>query len=75
MNAQLLERERGDLPGDYYRDALRSLPNTSPERIQALAQAVIEPERFVWVIVGDLNRLRPALEAEQIEYEVAPPRT
>lgn len=70
MNEQLLEDERGGLPAGYYSRALGTLPGTSPDEVRALAEAMLAPDRFLWVVAGDLKRLGPALDAEKIPYAV-----
>lgn len=73
MNQQLLEAERGGLPFHYHRDYLRKLPEVSSEQVRATAQALLDPNRFVWAIAGDLKQIGPALDAEKIPYTVVKP--
>ena len=45
--------------------------------IQALdtaARRVINPDNFVWVVVGDAQRVRPQLESLGLPIEVMQPR-
>ena len=73
MNEQLLEAERGGLPPDYYSRFLRALPKVSPEQVRAIAETLLAPDRFVWVVAGDAKRVGAALEAEKIPYSVVQP--
>ncbi|HEY0112634.1 MAG TPA: insulinase family protein [Allosphingosinicella sp.] len=70
MNEQLLEAERGSLPAGYHSKALRAVPAVSAEEVRAQAQSMLAPDRFLWVIAGDLKRLGPVLDAEKIPYTV-----
>ena len=47
----------------------RTLALTAPE-LDAAAQASIDPDRFVWVVVGDASVVQPQLEALGLPVEV-----
>jgi zinc protease len=61
-------------PEDYYEtiaDKYRAM--TAPELDQA-ARKVLDPSKFVWVVVGDAAKIRPQLDALGMPIEVVTPR-
>jgi len=53
MNTRLVALARSNLPTDYYAQTLQRLSAFTPQDIQTAARALLDPERFVWVIAGD----------------------
>lgn len=51
-----------ELPLRYYDDYAQRVAALSPDEITATAASRIFPERFVWVIVGDLAEVRSEIE-------------
>jgi zinc protease len=60
MNAQLVALDRNNLPTDYYTQSLGRLSAITPEDVTKASRAMLDPERFIWVIAGE----RSALERE-----------
>jgi predicted Zn-dependent peptidase len=61
-------------PEDYYEtiaDRYRAM--TAPELDQA-ARRVLDPSKFVWVVVGDAAKIRPQLDKLGMPIEVVAPR-
>ena len=61
-------------PDDYYEtlaDRYRAM--TAPELDKA-ARAVIDPSKFLWVVVGDAAKIRPQLDKLGLPIEVVTPR-
>jgi zinc protease len=61
-------------PEDYYEtiaDKYRAM--TIPELDRA-ARAVIDPSKFIWVVVGDAAKIRPQLDKLGMPIEVVTPR-
>jgi len=59
-------------PDDYYdtlADRYRSL--TAPQLDQA-ARAVLDPDKLLWVVVGDAAKVRPQLDALKLPVETLP---
>ncbi|WP_122466270.1 M16 family metallopeptidase [Brevundimonas lutea] len=66
----LVSNDLYDRPDDYVETvAARTLALTAPE-LDAAAQASIDPDRFVWVVVGDASVVQPQLEALGLPVEV-----
>jgi hypothetical protein len=42
-------------------------------QMDAAARAVIDPRRFVWVVVGDASVVRPQLQNLGLEVEIVQP--
>jgi predicted Zn-dependent peptidase len=61
-------------PADYYEtiaDRYRAM--TAPELDQA-ARKVLDPSKFVWVVVGDAAKIRPQLDKLGMPIEVVVPK-
>ncbi|MEL7025371.1 MAG: pitrilysin family protein [Pseudomonadota bacterium] len=66
VNSSLAAMVRFDLPDDYwttYADRTRGL---TLDAVQSQAQRVLKPDNMIWVVVGDLERIREQLEALEI---------
>ncbi len=50
-----------DLPEDYYNTFTTKALAITPDSANALAKRVIEPNRLVWVVVGDLSKIEPGI--------------
>lgn len=44
---------RFDLPADYYEDYINRVRSLDVTDVVSAAQTVIQPQRLIWVIVGD----------------------
>ena len=51
-----------DLRRDYYDDFAARVEALTPEAVSATAGEWIDPDRFVWVVVGDLTEVRRDIE-------------
>ncbi len=63
VRGSLTEIVRFGLPDDYfqtYTDAVRTL---NPNQIAAAAEEVVQPDKLVWVVVGDRATIEPAIRA------------
>ena len=49
-------------PDDYYERVADRYRAQTAESLDAAARAAIDPDRFVWVIVGDASVVEPQLE-------------
>jgi len=49
----LVQMLRFDLPADYYEDYINRVRSLDVTDVVSTAQTVIQPERLIWVIVGD----------------------
>ena len=65
---ELYDRDFGYYEGlaDRYRSQTR-------ESLDAAARSAIDPDRMVWVVVGDAAKIRPQLEAVGLPIETAEP--
>ena len=52
-----------DRPDDYWETAGDRYLGLTAQSVDAAIEGVIDPERFVWVVVGDASVVRPQLEA------------
>ena len=50
-----------DLPEDYYNTFTTKALAITPDSANALAKRVIEPNRLVWVVVGDLSKIEAGI--------------
>ncbi|MBB3765012.1 M16 family metallopeptidase [Sphingomicrobium lutaoense] len=58
-------------PDDYYETLSEKYRAQTQEGLDGAIREVLDPEGWVWVIVGDARAVRPQLEAAGIEYEMA----
>jgi zinc protease len=56
-------------PDDYWETAASRYLAMTAADLDAAARAVIDPSRFVWVVVGDAGVVRPQLEALKLPIE------
>lgn len=58
---------------DYWERVASRYRGMSAADMDSAARAVIDPSRFVWVVVGDASVVRPQLEGLGLEIEVVTP--
>jgi predicted Zn-dependent peptidase len=77
-SAQILNALRAnalfDRPDDYAETVASRTRALTPAEMDAAARAAIDPDRFVWVVVGDASVVRPQLEALGLPIEEQPIR-
>ncbi|HRK63902.1 MAG TPA: pitrilysin family protein [Terricaulis sp.] len=63
-----------DRPDNYWEAVASRYRAMSAADMDAAARAVIDPSRFVWVVVGDASVVRPQLNQLGLEVEVVQPQ-
>ena len=58
-----------DRPNDYYETLADQYRGQTTESLDAAARAEIDPDQFVWVVVGEAEKVRPQLEALGLPIE------
>ena len=64
--------QRNELFGrsdDYYDDIAEMYRGLTRPELDAAARAAIDPEKFIWVVVGDAAQVRPQLDALGLAVE------
>jgi predicted Zn-dependent peptidase len=61
-------------PDDYYERIAERYRALTPPMIDQTARQLIDPSKIVWVVVGDVAKVRPQLEALGMPVEVMQPR-
>ncbi|HYD73836.1 MAG TPA: pitrilysin family protein [Candidatus Binatia bacterium] len=69
----LRSNELYDRPDTYWEDVAPRYRAMTAAQMDAAARALIDPSRFVWVVVGDASVVRPQLENLGLEVEVVQP--
>jgi zinc protease len=69
----LRSNELYDRPDTYWEDVAPRYRAMTAAQMDAAARAVIDPTRFVWVVVGDASVVRPQLQNLGLEVEVVQP--
>ena len=64
------ENERHGRPDDYLSTLRDRYSALTPEDLTAAMRRVVNPDRWVWTVVGDADVLRPQLEALGLPVEV-----
>lgn len=59
-------------PDNYWESVATRYRGMSAADMDAAARAVIDPSRFVWVVVGDASVVRPQLQGLGLDVEVIP---
>ena len=77
-SAQILNALRSNAlfnrPDNYAETVASRTRALTPAEMDAAARAAIDPDRFVWVVVGDASVVRPQLEALGLPIEEQPIR-
>ena len=61
-------------PDDYWETIAARYRQMSAQELDQRARATVNPDNFIWVVVGDARRVRPQLERLNIPIEVMEPR-
>jgi zinc protease len=69
----LRSNELYDRSDTYWEDVAPRYRAMTAAQMDAAARAVIDPRRFVWVVVGDASVVRPQLQNLGLEVEVVQP--
>ena len=59
-------------PDDYYATITQKYRALTLEQVNAATKKVIDPNKFVWVVVGDAKQVQPQLSAVGLPVEVMP---
>lgn len=59
-------------PDNYWESVATRYRGMSASNMDAAARAVINPSRFIWVVVGDASVVRPQLQGLGLDVEVIP---
>jgi predicted Zn-dependent peptidase len=57
-------------PDDYYEQLVGKYEAQTRESLDASARAALDPDDFVWVVVGDAAQVKPQLETLGLPIEV-----
>ena len=61
-------------PDNYWETVANRYRSMTADQLDREARRVIDPDRWVWVVVGDAARVRPQLERLGLPIEVSQPR-
>ncbi|ODP38077.1 M16 family metallopeptidase [Sphingomonas turrisvirgatae] len=59
-------------PDEWQDELAKKYRALTPAQVDAAARAAIDPNRFVWVVVGDAGKVRPQLDSLGLPVEVVP---
>ena len=62
VGALIREMVAYGLPGDYYETYGNKVKNLTIEQVAAAAKTVVQPDRMVWLVVGDRAKVEPTLK-------------
>ena len=71
LNA-MLQNDQFKRPDDYYATITQKYRAMTREQLDAAARGAIQPDNFVWVVVGDAKVVRPQLDSLGLPVEVMP---
>ncbi|AJP73933.1 M16 family metallopeptidase [Sphingomonas hengshuiensis] len=73
--AVLSAMQQNDLrrrPDDFYSTVAQKYRAMTAAELDAAARAALDPNRFLWVVVGDAAKVRPQLDSIGLPVEVVP---
>ncbi|WP_448662223.1 M16 family metallopeptidase [Sphingomonas sp. CJ20] len=73
--AVLSAMQQNDLrkrPDDYYDTIAQKYRSMTVAELDAAARGALDPNRFIWVVVGDAAKVRPQLDSIGLPVEVVP---
>ena len=59
-----------DRPDDYYEQLVDRYTAQTEASLDSAARAALDTERFVWIVVGDADAVRPQLDTLGLPVEV-----
>ncbi|WP_066651988.1 MULTISPECIES: M16 family metallopeptidase [Sphingomonas] len=68
----MLDNDQYKRPDDYYSTISQKYRAMTREQLDAAARKAIDPDKFVWVVVGDAKVVRPQLDSIGLPVEVVP---
>ena len=68
----MLDNDQYKRPDDYYATITQKYRAMTSAQLDAAARAAINPDKFVWVVVGDAKVVRPQLDSLGLSVEVVP---
>ena len=57
-------------PDDYYSTITQRYRAMTRQELEGAIRSVIDPNRFVWVVIGDAKTVRPQLDTLGLPVEV-----
>jgi zinc protease len=54
------------LPADYYQTLIQKTLAVTTDEANSLAHKEIQPDRQIWIIVGDLNKIESGIRDMQV---------
>ena len=58
-------------PDDYYATVASKYRGMTQEKLDSSIRALVNPDQFIWVVVGDAAKVKPQLEALGLPIEMA----
>ncbi len=71
LNA-MLQNDVWRRPDDFYDTVAQRYRSMTAAQLDAVMRGTLDPERFVWVVVGDAATVKPQLDALGLPVEVIP---
>ena len=68
----MLDNDQYKRPDDYYATISQKYRAMTREQLDAAARRALDPDKFVWVVVGDAKVVRPQLDSIGLPVEVVP---
>jgi predicted Zn-dependent peptidase len=70
----LANNELYDRHDDYYDGIAQMYRALDADQLDAAARSAIDPDAFIWIIVGDAEQVRPQLDALGLDVETVEPQ-
>jgi zinc protease len=59
-------------PDDFYATVAQKYRSMTTAQLDAAARGALDPDKFVWVVVGDASKVKPQLDSLGLPVEVVP---
>jgi predicted Zn-dependent peptidase len=68
----MLQNDVWRRPDDFYDTVAQKYRSMTAEQLDAAMRSTLDPDKFVWVVVGDAATVKPQLDTLGLPVEVVP---
>ena len=68
----MLQNDTWNRPDDFYDTVAQKYRSMTGAQLDTAMRAALDPDKFVWVVVGDASVVKPQLDALGLPVEVVP---
>ena len=68
----MLQNDVWGRPDDFYDTVAQKYRSMTGPQLDAAMRSALDPDKFVWVVVGDAATVKPQLDSLDLPVEVVP---